>query len=121
MNREGPKENDDYKWRKSFEVKRIGTENRLMRKRSTSQRSFKFFAAFEEVYQAVKEAHAAVGHGSEKKSFAETKKKWSNITQECCKAYISFCIDCQEKKLRSVPIGLVIKPARSDDIFSIFF
>ena len=104
MDREGPKENDDYNLRKRFEVMRTGTEDRLMRKRSTSQGSFEFVTVSEEVYQAVKETHVAVGHRGEKKTFAEAKKKWSNITQDCCKAYISFCIDCQEKK-KSVPKG----------------
>ena len=77
---------------------RVGTEHRPMRKMSTSQGSFELVAAFEEVYQAVKEAHAAVGHGGESKTFAEAKLKWWNIAQECYKVYISFCIDWQEKK-----------------------
>ena len=57
--------------RKSFEVMRIGMEDRLMRKRSTSQGSFKFVAAFKEVYQTVKKAHVTVVHGDENKTFAE--------------------------------------------------
>ena len=51
----------------------IGTEDRLMRKRSTSQGCFKLVVAFEKVHQAVKEFHAAAGHGDEKKKIAEEK------------------------------------------------
>ena len=54
----------------------IGTENRLMRKRSTSQGRTKFVAAFEEVYQAVKQAHAAVGHGGDP-DIRKVKELWN--------------------------------------------
>ena len=54
----------------------------------------------------------------EKKTFAEARKKWSNLTMEACKLYISFCSDCQEKKKRTVHKGLVVKPVRSETIFS---
>ena len=75
--------NDDYCLRKMIEVKRIGTGERLMRKISTSREIFKFVAAFEKVYKAVEQDHSAVGHGGEKEAFAEAKKTWSSIAQEC--------------------------------------
>ena len=84
IDREGTEVNADYILRKKFEVTCIRTENRLMRKSSLSQWRFKYVTVFKEVYQAVREAHAAVVHGGESKTFAETKKKWLNITQECC-------------------------------------
>ena len=45
------------------------------------------------------------------------KKKWANLTIECCRLFINFCIDCQEKKKRKVRKGLVVKPLRSSTIF----
>ena len=53
-----------------------------------------------------------------KKTFAEVKNKWANLTLECCKTFISFCADCQEKKKRKVRKGLVVKPVRSETIFA---
>ena len=37
---------------------------------------------------------------------------------QCCQMFISFCIECQEKKKRRVHKGLVVKPVRSKTIFS---
>ena len=57
-----------------IEVMRIGIEDRLMKKRSTSIWTFNFVTAYVEIYQAVEETHAAVGPGAEKQTIAELKK-----------------------------------------------
>ena len=99
----GPKVNEDYNLKRRYEVVRIGDEYRLIKRRSGSDGACVFVAAFEEIYSAVYAAHSAVGHGGEKKTFNETRKTWANITNECCNLFISFCIECQERKKRSLP------------------
>ncbi|XP_064098161.1 KRAB-A domain-containing protein 2-like [Macrobrachium nipponense] len=79
---------------------------------------FKFTVCFEEVHQAISVAHSSVGHGGEKKTFKEGQKKWANLTMQSCQMFISFYIESREKKKRRVHKGLVVKPVRSETIFS---
>ena len=65
----------------------------------------KFIVCFEEVHQAILVVHSAVGHGNEKKTFKEGQKKWANLTMQCCQMFISFCVECQEKKKRRIHKG----------------
>ena len=58
--------NDDYNIRKRFEVLRVTKEDRLIKKRKNNETFFRFVIALEEVYDALKVTHAAVGHGDEK-------------------------------------------------------
>ena len=58
-------------------------------------------------------------HGGEKKTFKEGQKQWAKLTMQCCQMYIGFCIECQEKKIRKVHKGLVVKPVRSETIVSL--
>ncbi|XP_076053674.1 KRAB-A domain-containing protein 2-like [Oratosquilla oratoria] len=111
----------DYNLKKRYEVLRVGNADRLIRKRKDkNEHEFKFVASLEEVFGIVKTAHEAIGHGSGNKKIyiVEVKKKWSNITQEVCYLYISFCEHCHRKKARKIPKGLVVKPVRSHGILS---
>ena len=89
---------------------RVGQEDRLIKKRKGAEEEFKFVLAFEEIHSAIAVAHAAVGHGGDKKTRAELTKKYANVTMEACKIFIDFCVPCQEKKKRNVQKGFVIKP-----------
>ncbi|XP_068247985.1 KRAB-A domain-containing protein 2-like [Palaemon carinicauda] len=94
----------DYNLQKRYEILRVGNVDRLISKRKDpAYEVFKFVASLEEVFDIVKAAHEGIGHGGCKKTIAEVKKKWSNITQEVCYFYISFCERCHQKKARKVP------------------
>ncbi|XP_076039096.1 KRAB-A domain-containing protein 2-like [Oratosquilla oratoria] len=109
----------DYNLKKRYEVLRVGNADRLIRKRKDkNEHEFKFVASLEEMFGIVKTAHEAIGHEGGKKTIVEVKKKWSNITQEVCYLYISFCEHCHQKKARTIPKGLVVKPVRSHGILS---
>ena len=119
INSYGAQSTFDYNLKKRYEVLRVGNADRLIRKRKdTSEHEFKFVACVEEVFGIIKTAHEAIGHGGGKKTIAEVRKKWSNITQEVCYLYISFCEHCHQKRARKTPKGLVVKPVRSHDIHS---
>ncbi|XP_068246734.1 uncharacterized protein [Palaemon carinicauda] len=91
----------DYNLQKRYEILHVGNVDRLIRKRKDPANDvFKFVASLEEVFDIVKAAHEGIGHGGGKKTIAEVKKKWSNITQEVCYLYISFCEHCHQKKAR---------------------
>ncbi|XP_068235798.1 KRAB-A domain-containing protein 2-like [Palaemon carinicauda] len=119
INSQGATSPFDDNLQKRYEILRVGNVDRLIRKRKDPANDvFKFVASIEEVFDIVKAAHEGIGHGGGKKTIAEVKKKWSNITQEVCYLYISFCEHCHQKKARKVPKGLVVKPVRSHHIFS---
>ncbi|XP_068243799.1 KRAB-A domain-containing protein 2-like [Palaemon carinicauda] len=117
IEKEGPKTSYDYNMKNIFEILRLGDDDRLIWKRKGLETEFKFIVCFEEGHQAISVAHSAVGHGGEKKTF-KGQKKWSNLTMQCCQMLISFCIECQEKKKRRIHKGLLVKPVRSETIFS---
>ncbi|XP_068205367.1 KRAB-A domain-containing protein 2-like [Palaemon carinicauda] len=108
----------DYNLQKRYEILCVGNVDRLIRKQKDPANGvFKFLASLE-VFDIVKAAHEGIGHDGGKKTIAEVKKKWSNITQEVCYLYILFCEHCHQKKARKVLKGLVVKPVRSHHIFS---
>ena len=110
----------DYNLMKRYEILRDGNSNRLIRKRNDPANDMvKFVASLEDVFGIVKAAHEGTGHGGGKKTIAEVKKQWSNITQEVCYLYISFCEHCNKKRARKIPKDEVVKPVeRSQNIFS---
>ncbi|XP_068229732.1 KRAB-A domain-containing protein 2-like [Palaemon carinicauda] len=103
--------------KKRFKILRVGDDDRLIRKRKGLETEFKNIVCFEEVHQAISVAHSAVGHGGEKKTSKEGQKKWANLTIQYYQMFISFCIECQEKKKRRVHKDLVVKPVRSETFF----
>ena len=88
----------DYNYRSRYEILKVGETECLIKKRTDGEEHYKYVAAFEEVYGAIKKAHKDIGHGGEKKTLFEVKKKWSNITMEYCNLFINFCVECHLKK-----------------------
>ncbi|XP_064086109.1 KRAB-A domain-containing protein 2-like [Macrobrachium nipponense] len=94
INSGGAKSAFDFNLKKRYEVQRVGSADRLIcRRKDPNEDEYKFVVSLE-VFGIVKAAHEAIGHGGGKKSIAEMKRKWSNITQEACYPYISFCEHC---------------------------
>lgn len=71
----GARSPSDFKLKQRYEILRVGNSDRLIRKRKDDNEEFKFVAAFEEVFDIIKSAHEAIGHGGGKKTIAEIKKK----------------------------------------------
>ncbi|KRX20896.1 hypothetical protein T07_12046 [Trichinella nelsoni] len=64
------------------------------------------------------DTHSRIGHGGERKTFLEIKKKWANVTLVICKICIRYCEDCQLKRKKKISIGLVVKSIVSSSIMS---
>ena len=64
IQREGPKESDDYNLRRKFALLRVGDKDWLIKKMNEDGEDYKFVIAIEEVYSAVMVAHSMVVHGS---------------------------------------------------------
>ncbi|XP_003381693.1 KRAB-A domain-containing protein 2 [Trichinella spiralis] len=70
------------------------------------------------MFSIVRDTHSRIGHGGERKTFLEVKKKWANVTLEICKICIRCCKDCQLKRKKKIPKGLVVKSIVSSSIMS---
>ncbi|KRY20402.1 SCAN domain-containing protein 3 [Trichinella patagoniensis] len=70
------------------------------------------------MFSIVRDTHSRIGHGGERKTFLEIKKKWANVTLEICKICIRYCENCQLKWKKKNPKGLVIKSIVSSSIMS---
>ena len=75
IEKEGPKASTDYNLKRKYAVLSVGGEYRLIKKNDKDGDDFKFVIAIEEMHAALMAAHSAVGHGGEKKTFIEAKKK----------------------------------------------
>ncbi|KRZ80050.1 SCAN domain-containing protein 3 [Trichinella papuae] len=53
-----------------------------------------------------------------KKTFREAKNKWTNVTQEACYLFLTFCEECHKKRARKLPKSLVVKPLVSTNLMS---
>ena len=93
----------DYNYRSRYEILKVGETECLIKKRTDGEEHYKYVAAFEEVYGAIEKAHKDVGHGGEKKTLFEVKKKWSNITMEYCNLFINFCVECHLIRIKDDP------------------
>ena len=84
-----------------YDILFVGSSYRLVRKKKNSKAGgVKFIASLEEIYGIVKACHEATGHMGGKRTIAEVKKCWANVTQEACYLYISSCEYCNKMKYR---------------------
>ena len=69
-----------------------------------------YFAHLDEVYDIVKRAHTATGHGGRDKMVKVLSKKYANVTQEVIELYKSYCVECAKKRRRRAVKGVVVRP-----------
>ena len=65
------------------------------------------------MYDHLLTMHLSVGHGGRDRLDAEIKKKFSNITREAVKIFLSLCEECQLKRKQGKK-GIVVKPIISN-------
>lgn len=122
ISQDGAKSQKDRNLMRRYGVMQVGGVSKVIKKVGSTagddREEVKQVAAFEEVYDVIKQAHQRLGHGGQKKTREEINKKWANITQEMIQIYISHCEECIEKSSKKVPKGLVVKPVRSHTIYS---
>lgn len=69
-----------------------------------------FYIPMEEMFEVIKRARLATGHGGRDRMLHELGKKYENVSIEAMNLYKSFCAECQEKKKRAMVKGVVVKP-----------
>ena len=104
------KQPGDYNFLKRYDVVTIGNVDKLVLAGSHS--SLKFFVCLEELYDVIRDAHVACGHGGEKRTEKELDKTYANITREQIKLFLARCQNCQLKKSKHNK-GVVVRPIMS--------
>ena len=93
-----------------FEILQCGDIEKLIRRRTDSSQDPVYFAHLDEVYDIVKRAHTATGHGGRDKMVKVLSKKYANVTQEVIELYKSYCVECAKKRKRRAVKGVVVRP-----------
>lgn len=93
----------------AFKVIEFSGVNRLV-KLDEEDNQVKYICAYENLFEEIDKYHKSVGHGGIHKTLKEVKKHYSNITLKFVKAYIEFCLGCQEKNTKSGSKKVVVKP-----------
>ena len=66
------------------------------------------------MFDIIKRAYAACGHGGRDK-IIKALNKYANITRDSIELYKSLCVQCQQKRKRVTTKGVVVKPILSKD------
>lgn len=67
-----------------------------------------YYVALENVFDVIKTAHIATGHGGCDKMSKEILKKYTNISDDSITLFKSLCVERQRKKKRSTTKGTVV-------------
>ncbi|XP_076053627.1 KRAB-A domain-containing protein 2-like [Oratosquilla oratoria] len=78
---------------KKYEVLKSSDVFRLIRRLNANEDPI-YFATLEAMYDIIKRAHIATGHGGHNKMVKELTKKYANITHDTISIYKSLCIKC---------------------------
>ncbi|XP_070180796.1 KRAB-A domain-containing protein 2-like [Littorina saxatilis] len=105
---------NDYKLVKRYDVIEVAHFQRLILAGSNPAR---YFVALEDVYNVIKEAHAACGNGDEKLMEKELHKKYANVTRQQIKIFLALCQNCTLKKAK-LNKGVVVRPILSNNFNS---
>ncbi|XP_068233424.1 KRAB-A domain-containing protein 2-like [Palaemon carinicauda] len=66
------------------------------------------------MFETIKRAHIATGHGGRDKMVKEL-LKYANITRDIRELFKSLCVQCQKKRKRCATKGVTVKPILSKD------
>lgn len=94
-NNQRKKESGDYRLLKRFEICEINGEKRLIKKGCRDP--VKVFVCTDELFEIIKRAHLACGHGGETRTMRELHKNYANITRDQVKAFVALCRWCRGK------------------------
>ena len=71
---------------------------KIIKKQTETDESPLYYVALENVFDIVKRAHIATGHGGRDKMVSELSKKYANITRHAIGLFKSLCVECVRKK-----------------------
>ncbi|XP_068226108.1 KRAB-A domain-containing protein 2-like [Palaemon carinicauda] len=108
------KSNRQYYILGRYEVLQCGGVEKLIKKRKAETQEFVYFVHVEDMFETIKRAHIATGHGGRDKMVKEV-SKYANITRDTSELFKSLCVQCQKKGKRCATNGVTVKPILSKD------
>lgn len=106
----GPCSNDkkDYYLLKQYDIQRERDTFLLIKKKDG-----KIVVHVDKLFEVIKTAHSATGHGGRQVTTKLLNEKYANISQEIVTLFIEGCENCQLKR-NKIKKGLVVKPIISN-------
>lgn len=98
-----------YRRLRRYDILEIGGAERLIHPVSADKEQILYYTCFDELFDIIHEAHAAVGHGGRGRTTRELARKYKNVTIESVVIFLRLCEVCQ-KKQNTLKKGLVVKP-----------
>ncbi|XP_066946986.1 KRAB-A domain-containing protein 2-like [Macrobrachium rosenbergii] len=108
------KSNRQYYILGRYEVLQCGGVEKLIKKRKDETQELVYFVHVEDMFETIKRAHMATGHGGRDKMVKEL-SKYANITRDTIELFKSLCVQCQKKRKRCATKGVTVKPILSKD------
>ncbi|XP_063887764.1 KRAB-A domain-containing protein 2-like [Scylla paramamosain] len=108
------KSNRQYYILGRYEVLQCGGVEKLIKKRKDETQELVYFVHVEDLFETIKRAHIATGHGGRDKMVKEL-SRYANVTRDTVELFKSLCVQCQKKRKRCATKGVTVKPILSND------
>lgn len=102
------KTSTQYRQLKKYDLLEVAGVKKLIAK-SQDKEKFLYYVPAEELFDVIKRAHEACGHGGRDRVFKEAGLEYANVTRQSICLFLSMCETCQQKKPKKRR-GLVSKP-----------
>ena len=106
----------DYRLLRKYDILEISVEETTVQKLVKKRTVLRFVSA-EDLFDTIKAAHLANGHGGRNILSKALSEKYTTITIDQMKIFLQFCEECQLKK-SSVRKSVVVKPILSNNMNS---
>lgn len=83
---------------------------KLVKKQTDSATNPVYYTHLDDMYDIIKRAHTATGHGGRDKMLKNLSVKYANITSEVVELFKSLCVECTKKRKRYAVKGVVVRP-----------
>lgn len=100
---------------KKYQILQCGDVEKLVRKSTDPSHDPVYYTHMDDMYDIIKRAHLATGHGGRDKMLKALTVKYANITSDAIELYKSLCIECLKKRKRHAIKGVVVRPILSRD------
>lgn len=100
---------------KKFSILLCGDVEKLVRKSTDPASDPVYYAHMDDMYDIIKRAHIATGHGGRDKMLKVLSVKYANITTDAVDLFKSLCMECLKKRKRQAIKGVVVRPILSRD------
>jgi len=81
-----------------YEVLQCGDVEKLIKKRTAPEDPPVYYVCIEDMYDIIKRAHMATGHGGRDRMYKHLGTKYVNITKDAVELFKSYCSVCQERE-----------------------